>query len=115
MRVGETGEAYFVFETDEAVPEDLIASPMSEAVPEAEMDEPVRCMPWPGPGPSDVRLQLNAIESLDLGPPVVSAPSASDTGAHWSIARLSDAWSQHTEKALKTSHVGASRRILDVR
>lgn len=45
MRVGETGEAYFVFETDEDVPEDMVASPMSEAVKDEQMDDPVRSLP----------------------------------------------------------------------
>jgi phosphatidate phosphatase LPIN len=28
MKVGETGEAFFVFETDEDVPDDLLTSPV---------------------------------------------------------------------------------------
>lgn len=31
MKIGDAGEAFFVFETDEDVPEDLITSPILEA------------------------------------------------------------------------------------
>lgn len=31
MKIGDAGEAFFVFETDDDVPEDLIASPILEA------------------------------------------------------------------------------------
>lgn len=32
MKVGETGEAFFVLETEEDVPEDLLTSPVVQAV-----------------------------------------------------------------------------------
>lgn len=39
MKVGETGEAFFVFETDADLPEDLQTSPLSGPVGDDEMNE----------------------------------------------------------------------------
>lgn len=39
MKVGETGEAFFVFETDSDVPEDLQTSPIAGPVQDVELDE----------------------------------------------------------------------------
>lgn len=38
MKVGETGEAFFVFETDADVPEDLQTSPLAGPIPDEEME-----------------------------------------------------------------------------
>lgn len=40
MKVGETGEAFFVFETDEDVPDDLQTSPISSPIQQGTLDEP---------------------------------------------------------------------------
>lgn len=39
MKVGETGEAFFVFETDADVPEDLQTSPLSGPVSDNDLEE----------------------------------------------------------------------------
>lgn len=39
MKVGEAGEAFFVFETEHEVPEEFQTSPIMEAVPETKSDE----------------------------------------------------------------------------
>lgn len=38
MKVGETGEAFFVFETDADVPEDLQTSPLAGPIADEEID-----------------------------------------------------------------------------
>jgi phosphatidate phosphatase LPIN len=40
MKIGEAGEAFFVFETDEDVPPDLITSPVLHATPDETDEEP---------------------------------------------------------------------------
>lgn len=40
MKVAETGEAFFVFETDEDVPNDLQTSPISSPIQQGTTDEP---------------------------------------------------------------------------
>lgn len=47
MKVGETGEAFFVFETDKDVPEELQTSPLASPVPDPEDEAPgVSCYLW---------------------------------------------------------------------
>lgn len=50
MKVGETGEAFFVFETDGDVPEDLQTSPLSSPISNETADEEA-------PGVSSVVMQ----------------------------------------------------------
>lgn len=40
MKVGEAGEAFFVFETEHEVPEEFQTSPIMEAVPEKSEEDP---------------------------------------------------------------------------
>jgi phosphatidate phosphatase LPIN len=40
MKVGEAGEAFFVFETEHEVPEEFQTSPIMEAVPEKSEEVP---------------------------------------------------------------------------
>jgi phosphatidate phosphatase LPIN len=39
MKVGEAGEAFFVFETDYQVPEEFQTSPIMEAIPKVNANE----------------------------------------------------------------------------
>jgi phosphatidate phosphatase LPIN len=39
MKVGETGEAFFVFETDADLPEDMQTSPLTGPIGDEEMQE----------------------------------------------------------------------------
>lgn len=50
MKVGETGEAFFVFETDADVPEDLQTSPLTGPVSDDEIQPEVEGESAPGVG-----------------------------------------------------------------
>lgn len=65
MKVGDTGEAFFVFETDQDVPADLQTSPLTGPLGDDEGEEP---------------------EPLDLGESVSSLPADKDVQAGSSVA-----------------------------
>lgn len=48
MKVGDTGEAFFVFETDQDVPADMQTSPITGPVQDDENEEEVRHTVFPG-------------------------------------------------------------------
>ncbi|KAG2069318.1 LNS2-domain-containing protein [Suillus decipiens] len=72
MKIGDAGEAFFVFETDEDIPEDLVTSPLLSPTPkprELQGDfERRRSGAKPGEEekPSDLSLQMQEPEFLDL-------------------------------------------------
>lgn len=60
MKVGETGEAFFVFETDADLPEDMQTSPL--AGPLADVESPGVGLPIPRNFPSDETGQVGLLE-----------------------------------------------------
>lgn len=77
MKIGEAGEAFFIFETDDDVPDDLITSPLLQPTdeggttePEVKSGEPEFLDLNAPPSPPDDAAQIETV----LEPPTPSTP-----------------------------------------
>ncbi|KAF8437290.1 Lipin/Ned1/Smp2-domain-containing protein [Boletus edulis BED1] len=77
MKIGDAGEAFFVFETEEDIPEDLVTSPILSATNTTPQDEiPSKCHQPPRKIPEPEFLDLNAALSNRTPPIEVDFPQA---------------------------------------
>lgn len=79
MKIGEAGEAFFVFETDEDVPEDLITSPILEPVRPGQDSKPSAAGDRPAGRFGAKKARAKEEKSL-LGDVLVSGDEANKTG-----------------------------------
>lgn len=80
MKIGEAGEAFFVFETDEDVPEELMTSPLLEPVRPGQDSEP-STTGGRMTGRFGAKKARQKDESLLLGDVVASGDEGIKTGA----------------------------------
>ncbi|KAG2105051.1 Lipin/Ned1/Smp2-domain-containing protein [Suillus discolor] len=71
MKIGDAGEAFFVFETEEDIPEDLVTSPLLSPTPEpgelqGDFEHETSGVKLGGEEKSDLSLQMQEPEFLDL-------------------------------------------------
>jgi phosphatidate phosphatase LPIN len=77
MKIGEAGEAFFVFETDAEVPEDLITSPILEPTRPSEQNAEIIAGKFGSREPaSDGAAQEPEYFDLDAGAPSAQEPSS---------------------------------------
>ncbi|KAI9068467.1 LNS2-domain-containing protein [Trametes sanguinea] len=112
MKIGEAGEAFFVFETDEDVPDSLITSPVLEATKpgqtNAQAQEPGRFGAAPSPPPKEPQGSSQEPEFFDLDASAENKPQSEQSTSPSSPTPKSSETGESSGKNLlsRTAQIG---------